>query len=166
MRNIISLIQDILIHYKFIIHFTFGGDQMSENLSLKSFVVLMKSSKAIQEQIKLDIDSYGMRTSDFTVLEALYHKGRQTIKQISDAVLINTGSITYVIDKLETKGLLERSDCKEDRRVVYIQITKQGKEFMDEIFPKHQKVIEEIFLDLTEAEKTILIDLLKRVGKK
>jgi len=139
---------------------------MSENLSLKSFVVLMKSSKAVQEQIKIDIDNYGMRTSDFTVLEALYHKGRQTVKQISDAVLINTGSITYVIDKLETKGLLERSDCKEDRRVVYIQITDHGKKFMDEIFPKHQMVIEEIFSDLTLEEKESLIELLKRVGKK
>ena len=139
---------------------------MSENLSLKSFVVLMKSSKAVQDQIKKDIDSYGMRTSDFTVLEALYHKGRQTVKQISDAVLINTGSITYVIDKLETKGFLERSDCKEDRRVVYIQITDQGKKFMDEIFPKHQLVIEEIFSDLSLEEKEYLIELLKRVGKK
>lgn len=139
---------------------------MSENLSLKSFVVLMKSSKAVQDQIKKDIDSYGMRTSDFTVLEALYHKGRQTVKQISDAVLINTGSITYVIDKLETKGFLKRSDCKEDRRVVYIQITDQGKKFMDEIFPKHQLVIEEIFSDLSLEEKEYLIELLKRVGKK
>ncbi|WP_449354576.1 MarR family winged helix-turn-helix transcriptional regulator [Virgibacillus natechei] len=139
---------------------------MSENLSLKSFVVLMKSSKSIQEHIKKDISKYGMKTSDFTVLEALYHKGRQTIKQISDAVLINTGSITYVIDKLETKDLLERSNCKEDRRVVYIQITEQGKTVMDQIFPQHQKVIEEVFSDLTTGEKETLIDLLKRAGKK
>lgn len=139
---------------------------MSDSLSLKSFVVLMKSSKAVQEQIKKDISSYGMRTSDFTVLEALYHKGRQTIREISSAVLINTGSITYVIDKLETKGLLERSDCKEDRRVVYIQITEQGKEMMDEIFPKHQQVIEAIFSDITSDEKEFLINILKRVGKR
>lgn len=139
---------------------------MSENLSLKSFVVLMKSSKSIQEQIKKDISEHGMKTSDFTVLEALYHKGRQTVKQISDAVLINTGSITYVIDKLEAKYLLERSNCKEDRRVVYIQLTEQGKKVMDEIFPKHQKVIEEVFSGLTAEEKETLIDLLKRAGKK
>lgn len=139
---------------------------MGENLSLKSFIVLMKSSKAIQEQINKDISSYGMRTSDFAVLEALYHKGKQTIREISNAVLINTGSITYVIDKLEAKGLLERSNCKEDRRVVYIQITEQGKQLMGEIFPKHQKVIEDIFSDVTKEEKELIIDILKRVGKK
>ncbi|PAV28278.1 MarR family transcriptional regulator [Virgibacillus profundi] len=139
---------------------------MSESLSLKAFVVLMKSSKSVQEQIKKDISNYDMKTSDFTILEAIYHKGRQTVRQISEAVLINTGSITYVIDKLETKGLLERSACKEDRRVVYIQITESGKQLMDEIFPKHQKVIEEIFEDISAEEKKTVIDILKRVGKK
>jgi MarR family 2-MHQ and catechol resistance regulon transcriptional repressor len=138
---------------------------MSENLSLKSFVVLLKASKAVQDRTKKDISNYGMHTSEFTVLEALYSNGKQTIRQITDAVLINSGSITYVIDKLEVKGLLERKDCKEDRRVVHIQITDKGKQFMDEIFPKHKLVIEDIFSDIMEEEKKVLINLLKRVGK-
>lgn len=139
---------------------------MNENLSLKSFVVLMKSSKAIQELIKKDISNYEIHASEFTVLEALYSKGKQTVRQISEAVLIHSGSITYIIDKLETKGFLERKACKEDRRVVYIQITDAGKRFMDEHFPKHQRVIEEIFSEITEDEKEVLINLLKKVGKK
>ena len=138
---------------------------MGENLSLKSFVVLMKASKSVQDRTKKDISSYEMHTSEFTVLEALYNKGKQTVRQISDSVLINSGSITYVIDKLETKGLLERLNCKEDRRVVYIQITEAGKQFMDEIFPKHVSVIEEIFSGISKEEKVVLIDLLKKVGK-
>ncbi|MFD1170468.1 MarR family winged helix-turn-helix transcriptional regulator [Oceanobacillus caeni] len=139
---------------------------MSENLSLKSFVVLLKANKTLAELIKKDISSHGMRTSDFTVLEALYHKGKQTIKQITQSVLINTGSITYVIDKLEKKGLLERTPCKDDRRVVYIQLTDQGVQLMEEIFPLHQQVIENVFEGVTDEEKKIIIDVLKRVGKK
>ncbi|RKQ28798.1 MarR family winged helix-turn-helix transcriptional regulator [Oceanobacillus halophilus] len=139
---------------------------MSENLSLKSFVVLLKANKTLEEVVKKDISGHGMRTSDFAILEALYHKGKQTIKQISEAVLINTGSITYVIDKLEKKGLLEREPCKDDRRVVYIQLTDKGKKLMAEIFPLHQKVIEEVFEDVNEEEKEIVIDVLKRIGKK
>ncbi|MED4475544.1 MarR family transcriptional regulator [Oceanobacillus caeni] len=139
---------------------------MSENLSLKAFVVLLKANKTLAELIKKDISSHGMRTSDFTVLEALYHKGKQTIKQITQSVLINTGSITYVIDKLEKKGLLERTPCKDDRRVVYIQLTDQGIKLMEEIFPLHQQVIENVFEGVTNEEKKIVIDVLKRVGKK
>ena len=111
-----------------------------ESKSLKSFIVLMKASKSVQELITTDIASYGMRTSDFVIMETLYHKGRQTIRQIAEAVLIKTGSITYVIDKLEDKGWLTRSDCKEDRRVVYIELTDEGKQVMDSIFPQQASI--------------------------
>lgn len=139
---------------------------MSVNLSLKAFVVLMKASKSVQEQIKKDISNRGMRPSDFEILEALYHKGRLTVREVSEAVLINTGSITYVIDKLEKRGLIERRNCKDDRRVVYIHITDEGKKLMDEIFPEHQRVIETMLHDISDEEKTIIIDVLKRVGRK
>lgn len=137
---------------------------MDEDLSLKSFVILMKASKSVEEKIKQDISSYGMRISDFTVLEALYHKGKLTVRQITEAVLINTGSITYVIDKLVKKGLVERSHCEEDRRVVYIHITEHGKELMNEIFPAHQKMIEYIFSTISNNEKQTMIHILKKVG--
>lgn len=139
---------------------------MSVNLSLKAFVVLMKASKSVQEQIKKDISNRGMRPSDFEILEALYHKGRLTVREVSEAVLINTGSITYVIDKLEKRGLIERSNCKDDRRVVYIHITDEGKQLMDEIFPEHQRVIEEMMFGISDEEKATVIDVLKRIGRK
>ncbi|HLS59647.1 MAG TPA: MarR family transcriptional regulator, partial [Virgibacillus sp.] len=135
-----------------------------ENLSLKSFVILMKASKTIEEQIKEDIRSYGMRISDFTVLEALYHKGNLTVREITESVLINTGSITYVIDKLVKKELVERRHSKEDRRVVHIEITEEGKILMDEVFPAHQKLIEHIFTTISNNEKETLIHILKKVG--
>jgi len=138
---------------------------MANNLSLKAFVVLMKAANTLEKKSREDISVHGMKMSDFTILEALYHKGRQTIKQISESVLISTGSITYVIDKLEKKGLLERSNCAEDRRVVYIQITDEGQKQMDEIFPEHTAMIEEIFSCLSDDEKQTAIDILKKVGK-
>ncbi|BAC12401.1 MarR family winged helix-turn-helix transcriptional regulator [Oceanobacillus iheyensis] len=139
---------------------------MSENFSLKAFVVIMKASRTLEEITKKDIKKHGMRASDFTILEALYHKGKQTIREISEAVLINTGSITYVIDKLENNGLLTRTNSPDDRRAVYIEITDKGKEIMDEIFPKHQRVIEELFEGISEEEKQTVIEVLKQVGTK
>ncbi|MGG4179883.1 MarR family transcriptional regulator [Virgibacillus pantothenticus] len=139
---------------------------MKENLSLKAFVVLIKASKALQDHVMEDIKNYGMKTSEFIILETLYHKGKQTVREISDSVLIKTGSITYVIDRLEEKGMLQREHCQKDRRVVYIDITDEGKNLMDEIFPKHQKVIEELFMDISDEQKQTIIDVLKKVGKR
>lgn len=139
---------------------------MNENVSLKAFVVLMKASKSMEERIKRDIKRYGVSTTEFTILEALYHKGQLTVQQICDAVLINSGSMTYVIDKLQKRGLLKRSPCEQDRRVVQVQITDEGKQVMDEIFPQHQAVIEEIFADIGPEDRQKLVDLLKTVGHK
>ena len=139
---------------------------VEEHLSLKAFVVLMKSSKSVMDIIEKDIRTYGMKTSQFIVLKALYHKGKLTIQQISEAVLIKTGSITYVIDQLEMKGWLKREPCQKDRRVVYIPLTNNGKQIMEEIFPKHWAVIEEIFSVLSVEEKEQMIDILKKVGQK
>src|SRR5690625_93698 len=139
---------------------------MKENLDLKSFVVLMKAAKSVEQNIKKDIRNYGIATSEFAVLEALYHKGKQTVQQISNAVLINSGSITYVIDKLEAKKFIERNHCEEDRRVVHIAITDAVKEFMDDVFHQHHNAIGADFTEMHTEEKQFIIDVLKRVGQK
>lgn len=79
-----------------------------------------------------------LNPTEFAVLEYIYHKGDQPIQKIGEKVLI-ARSITYVVDKLEEKGFLERRPCSKGRRMIYAGITEQGKKFMDEVFPKHKK---------------------------
>lgn len=62
------------------------------------------------------------------------------------------------------KELLIRTNCPDDRRAVYLEITAKGKQMMDEIFPKHQQVIEEVFQGISENDKETVIEVLKKVG--
>ncbi|WP_375143426.1 MarR family winged helix-turn-helix transcriptional regulator [Domibacillus sp. A3M-37] len=137
---------------------------MSQELTLKSFVVFMRAAQAVEEKIYQDIARYGINTSEFAVLELLYHKGRQTIQQIGKKVLLASGSMTYVLDKLEQKNLAKRENCPDDRRVIYAVLTNKGTSFIEDIFPQHQKVIEQIFEGLTDQEKHEFIHLVKKVG--
>ncbi|RST77454.1 MarR family transcriptional regulator [Siminovitchia acidinfaciens] len=139
---------------------------MGENLGLKSFVVLMKAAKSIEEKVKQDVANYDVNLSEFAVLEALYHKGQLTVQQICSKVLIASGSMTYVIDKLEKKGMLERKTCPVDRRVIHVILTEQGNAFMEKVFPVHQQLIDKIFGDLGEKDKESLISMLKKIGQK
>ena len=72
--------------------------------------------------------------------------------------------MTYVIDKLEQKGHIERKPCATDRRVIFAHITEKGKNFMEEAFPLHEKMITELFSVLTEEELETVIPLVKKVG--
>ncbi|GEN56625.1 HTH-type transcriptional regulator MhqR [Halolactibacillus alkaliphilus] len=132
--------------------------------SLKLFVVLSKAYRSVSDQVANDIRSKGLNTTDFGVLELLYHSGDQPLQKIGDKILLASGSITYVVDKLEKKGLMKRTQSEKDRRVTYASITEEGIALLNAIFPDHWKQIERITDGLTEEEKQQAITLLKKLG--
>ncbi|MBM7700125.1 MarR family winged helix-turn-helix transcriptional regulator [Kurthia huakuii] len=136
---------------------------MSE-VALKSLTVLLRSSQSIEEVLRKDMQKYGLNMTEFAVLELLYHKGEQPIQKIGEKILITSGSITYVVDKLEKKGFAERIACPTDRRVTFAAITESGKQFMDEIFPQHEKKVEDIFAVLDETQQQQFIEVAKLIG--
>jgi MarR family transcriptional regulator, 2-MHQ and catechol-resistance regulon repressor len=132
--------------------------------SLKLFIVLSRAYKAINEHVNKVIQSKGINPTEFAVLELLYHKGDQPLQQIGGKILLASGSITYVVDKLEEKNMLRRIACPTDRRVTFAQITEVGKAFIQEIFPDHEKQIHELMLALTSEEQAEAIQLLRKLG--
>jgi len=135
-----------------------------EDLSLKLFIVLTRALQSVKKKVEEDIRKHNLNPTEFAVLELLYSKGDQPIQKIGDKVLIASSSITYVVDKLEKKNLIVRKPCPKDRRVTHAGITFDGKKLMDGIFPKHKKVIHEIFGGLNKEEKEMMIMQLKKLG--
>jgi MarR family transcriptional regulator, 2-MHQ and catechol-resistance regulon repressor len=130
------------------------------------YLVLMQTSKAIQERIRDEMTKNKLSITEFSVLEVLYLKGKQTIQQIGHSILISSGSMTYVIDKLEEKGLLNRNDCPNDRRVIHVTLTNDGMHLLKKIMPKHQELVDYIFGSLNNEETQIMVSLLKKISKR
>ena len=130
------------------------------------FLLLMQTSKAVHDRIKEEMSKNKLNITEFSVLEVLYQKGKQTIQQIGNCILISSGSMTYVIDKLEQKGLLNRSDCPNDRRAIYVSLTNEGNEFMNKIMPDYHQVVDDMFNSLNSEEAETLVHLLKKVRNK
>lgn len=134
------------------------------NRNLKAVTVIIRAADAVREVIKSDAASNGLNPTEFSVLELLYHQGRQPIQSIGKKVLIASSSITYVVDKLETKTFVRRTECAEDRRVTYAELTEEGQGLMDRIWPEHENKINELFAGLTGEETEAMISDLKKVG--
>ncbi|MFP7484315.1 MarR family transcriptional regulator [Priestia filamentosa] len=130
------------------------------------FLVLMQTSKAVHERMKEEMSKNKLNIMEFSVLEVLYQKGKQTIRQIGDYILVSSSSMTYVIDKLEQKGLLSRNTCQEDRRVIHVSLTHDGIELMKEIMLKHYKIVNDMFDSLNPDEAKTLVHLLEKVKDK
>lgn len=133
-------------------------------MSLKLFIVLSRAYKVVNEQANGFIQTSGLNPTEFAVLELLYHKGPQPLQQIGGKILLASGSITYVVDKLEKKQLLKRVACPQDRRITYAAITEDGIELIERIFPEHEQNIHELLSVLSEEEMEQATAILKKLG--
>ncbi len=132
--------------------------------ALKLWVVLSRAARAIAEQSRRDIERHGLGATEFGVLEVLHHRGPLPIGEVGSRILLTSGSTTYVIDKLQERGLLRRRQCEHDRRVQYAELTEAGSALVRELFPEHAARIEEVMRGLTSEEQRIATALLKRLG--
>ena len=80
----------------------YQGDEQSQ-IDLRLFRVWLKASKTIFDRVVKDIEKHGISPENFMILELLYNKGPHTIQKISEKLTIPSGSITYVVDKLEKR---------------------------------------------------------------
>jgi len=99
------------------------------------------------------------------VLEALLHKGPLPVNEIGRKVLLTSGSITVAVDRLETKGLVERRSSSADRRARIVHLTKEGRRLITRAYAEHAADMERLAsASLTRAERATLIRLLKKIG--
>jgi MarR family transcriptional regulator, 2-MHQ and catechol-resistance regulon repressor len=135
-----------------------------EDLNLKTLIALSRCTQNVQKREYKTIKEGGLTVSQFAVLEILYHKGDLRVSEIIDKILATGGNMTVVIDNLVQENLVMRCSDPKDRRVNLISITKEGRNLISEIFPKHLENINEIFNVLTSEEKKNLISLLKKLS--
>ncbi|ANS76910.1 MarR family transcriptional regulator [Paenibacillus yonginensis] len=140
------------------------AEEHQAELSLHLYRVLAKSFKSVNEHAVTASKLQGFNPTAFAVLEVLYYKGPQPIQQIGAKLLLQSGNVTYVIDKLEAGGLLHRTPCVRDRRVIFAELTPKGKEMMDQLYPEFEDRIDHALSGLNDQEKQVMIGLLKKMG--
>lgn len=133
--------------------------------ALKLWVVLARATAAIEAHAKADIERHDLTPAEFGVIEALYHKGPLLLGDVQRRTLISSGGTTFLIDRLEKKGLVERRLCTSDRRARYAALTTKGRELLAEIFPVHAEAIRRAMAGLGLADQRAITDLLRTLGQ-
>ena len=142
-------------------------ESLSGGSGVHLFLVLWKAARAVESYAEKSITELALCGSDFAVLEALLHKGSLPVNEIGKKVLLTSGSITVAVDRLETKGLVERRAHGTDRRARIVHLTKSGRKLITRIYGEHAGDMEKLAAaSLTKAERKTLISLLKKIGYK
>lgn len=122
------------------------------DLNLKLWVVLSRTYHAVAAHAQADVARHGLTVAEFGILEALHHKGPMLLGEVQRKILVSSGGISYLVDRLESKGLVERRECPEDRRARYVALTPEG--------------LAHALSGLDEDEKREAIRLLRALGKR
>ncbi len=133
--------------------------------ALTVYTQMMRSTNKVTEEMHQHLLERKITLSQFGVLEALFHLGPLCQKEIGEKILKTSGNMTMVIDNLEKQDLVIRMKDEEDRRKMTVVLTQKGYDLIEEIFPLHDRIAEDIFTILTDKELNTLSRLLKKIGK-
>ena len=136
-----------------------------QSVALNLWVVLSRAYSAVAQQAVTDVARHGLSIGEFGVLEALYHKGPMLLGEVQRKVLCSSGGVTYLVDRLEDQGLVERRACPQDRRARYAALTRRGRSLIGRIFPEHARRLTQLLSALNPKEQRQVHRLLRKLGR-
>ena len=77
------------------------------------------------------LDPLGITYTQYLVLLVLWEKKNVTVKQIGETLWLDSGTLTPLLKKLESKGYVTRTRSRTDERSVEIALTKEGWDLRD-----------------------------------
>ncbi len=137
---------------------------MADSSGTHLWLVLMKAHRTMARHARRSIAAHDIGHSDFVILEALLHKGPMLVNEIGRRIELTSGSTTTAVDRLEARGLVERSADADDRRARKVSLTRSGRALIARIFEGHKAALDAAADGLTRGERETLIALLKKLG--
>jgi DNA-binding MarR family transcriptional regulator len=89
--------------------------------------------------------------------------GGFTFVELSRLLLVTSGNLTGIVDRLQQQRLVERQPDGRDRRVIRVALTEKGRRVTDEVLPAHAADIEEFLAFMPRTDLTQLSELLGRL---
>lgn len=116
-----------------------------------------------QQHLKL-FKSNGLTIPQFNILRILrgQHPNPATVNLLIDRMLDKSSNASRIVDKLEQKGFVKRSQCSKDRRAVDVFITESGLKLLSDMDVKMEEW-ENGSRKLTEKESATLNSLLDKM---
>lgn len=139
-----------------------GSDE--ERQALESYIKLARALASVEARINGHLATHGLSTSQFGVLEALYHLGPLHQHQLARKILKSSGNLTLVLDNLEKRGLITRTRDPHDRRCVRVELSEAGRALIEAIMPAHVAGVVAAFSPLATEEQQQLAALCKKLG--
>lgn len=121
----------------------------------KSLLSLSDIHRKHQHYIKT---KYKLNGLEMEILQFIALKGQQRMKDIGEHFRVKLSTLTSIIDKIEDQKLVKRVNSREDRRVVYLGLSRKGKQVYEQYSRLLQLIGRRVRQQMNEPEFDSLLD--------
>lgn len=127
---------------------------------------LYACSKEIVKRYKPYLDPLDLTYTQYITMMIVWEEKEITVKALGDKLFLDSGTLTPVLKKLETKGYVKRTRSKDDERNLIITLTDKGEELKKQACTIPAKMGKCVRLEKSEVETlyNLLYKLLKTAG--
>jgi len=113
---------------------------------------LYACSKEIIKKYNAILGKYDLTYTQYIAMMAIWEHKQINIKDLGNCLFLDSGTLTPLVKKLESKGYINRTRSKEDERNLVISITKKGEDLKEDLVTIPEQVGKGINLEPDEAK--------------
>jgi DNA-binding MarR family transcriptional regulator len=106
----------------------------------------------------------GITTPQLIALRAIQELGEVTAGRIAEHVSLSQGTVSMILDRLETQGLIARYRSPRDRRIVHARLTEAGEQVVASAPPLMREQFLRRFLALDHSEQAQMVEKLSALA--
>lgn len=133
-----------------------------QDFTIHVYREFMHTARNIRKDVSAVLKARGLTGSQYAVLEAIPEEGI-ALSAIAKVIWREPSNITGIVDRLEQSNWIRRGKDPEDRRVIRVYLTDEGKRMLSEINAIFPMNIQRRLAVLTHAEKEQLLAILSKL---
>lgn len=133
--------------------------------AMEAFLHLLRTSTDVFEAFGEVLASHAISQGRFIVLILLNRDPEKPANpaDLADRANVARATMTGLIDTLERDGFVKREHAPNDRRMMLVRLTAEGRSFLERILPEYFRRIATVMSRLTEAERKTLVTLMGKI---
>lgn len=111
---------------------------------------LYACAKEIVRKYKPILDEFDLTYTQYITMMVMWEKNELNVKELGEHIYLDSGTLTPVLKKLETKGYIKRTRSKSDERNLIVALTDKGEKLREQALKIPVQVAQCINLDLED----------------
>lgn len=125
---------------------------------------LGKAYQRVTQAAKQRLAPYGVTPVQYALLKALWEKDNQSGAELSERLLLDSATMTGLLDRLEHAGLIERKAHATDRRVNRVVLTARGRSLQGPLDHEMDQMNQDFLGELPPEQTKLLRELLATIA--